>query len=257
MDLERFENYANKYRKNLENLLFGKEPMHKRIKDYFFDLHCEKSDDFSFGIELRVCKIPLKIEIPPYTASKALAFFSRISSSIKYACFHEIGETAYLLPLTLAYNYDRSPNKNRKTEIVASEITMSDIFGDLFASTFSPLTPKQQLELLDGKDPVKFKNLRFSEYMFTNMQLLVFEAYETRNDGKYHYGPELKGFYREILNLQLGFSETERKNFQLKLYDTTQKQIGNRMKKVDRLTKDNIAEIIFNKDTLISELKIK
>lgn len=254
MDEGRFETYVRECRDNLEMLLFGKEPLYKKISNSLLNLknQLEEFDKDSkekgcFGSFIQIRGVSIKI--PFFISLRIFGFLSRTSG--RCICYHEIGELIYSIPFFSVLYKD--PNK--EMEINVSEITASDVFGDLLASTFSSLTPKQQLELLKNKNIDDFISLPLKDYMFIVFQLDTLEKYETRKEVGYVYGPELKDFYRQILELQLGFNDVERKNFQLKLYDTAQRQIGERLREYNQISEENLAKIFFNADSLISELK--
>lgn len=255
MDQEKFGTYVRKWRDNLEMLLFGREPLYKRMDNSFLNLInlLEEFDEYSK--EQNHCKFCIQIgpiNVPSFISLRIFRFLLRISATARYGNYHEIGETSYIMPLLSLYML---LNPHEEIKIEGSKITASDVFGDLLASTFSPLTPKQQLGLLERENLDDFINLPLKDYMFIAAQLDTIERYKTRKEEGYVYGPELKDFYRQILELQLGFNDAERKKFQLRLYDTAQRQIGDRLRMYNKISQENLATIFFNADSLISELK--
>ena len=169
-----------------------------------------------------------------------------------YTCYHEIGECAYYFPTYVLNDFS--------LQKCISEITASDVYGDLLASTVSPLTPKQQLELIDQKDFTKYhrkytkKDAYFIREFILSQGFSVYD-YDKRIHKGYKYGPELKKFYRDIVEMQLGLNRKARAHFQIKLYETVQAVTREKIKKCPSTNLDRLKMIIFDPQIVLYELK--
>jgi hypothetical protein len=242
MDTEQFDACAYGMKKTLETLLFETPESVARRKAWMHmqQEFVERNAIFHFlpwnnsTVTLRLIRFNTQSIVPNNLIQKSKAdilHISRLADSngdSAYSCYHEIGECTYLYP-TFCMDYS-SLGK------CISEITASDVYGDLLASTVSPLTPKQQLELIDKKDFTNYhrKYTKRDAYFlrdFILSQGYSVYHYDNRTHKDYRYGPELKKFYRDIVEMQLGFSRKTRAHFQIQLYGTVQAIAKEKIKK--------------------------
>ncbi|MBW2990277.1 hypothetical protein KY348_01080 [Candidatus Woesearchaeota archaeon] len=263
MDLDKFNEHVEKNRQNLEFLLYDNSSLHKRFKKVLKNLLDDQEYRLSATVKIQRRKNRF-LEI----SSLKLTFFSIFSGRIVYALYHEAGEMIYIAPflayikhLREKYSFNTTKSRKQKININISESSPSDVFGDLLASTYSPLTPKEQLDLSNRKNIER--PLSRKEYGFVNTQAFILIQYSTRKETNYLYGPELKNFYDQVLELQEGFDIKQRKKFQLKMYDVLQNQIKDVMQEITNLfikqdtdaLKEKKVSDIFNLERLIEGLK--
>ncbi len=256
MDLTKLQDNIRKERKNLELLLFGKGPKHKRLLRALINV-CPDEEPY-IGLGFTTKKEATKSIKIPIALIKALpglfSLLPKYYGKVEYGLCHEVGEIAYLLPLFNHVGIDSLAEllKGKSFSIISA----SDVYGDLVASTFSPLEVEDQLYLLYGKDPSSYKTkLTEKEMEFIKTQAIVIGAYSSRIARGYQYGPELNDFYEKILKLQIGFDEAKRKEFQLKLYDSTQRMIEEKIREYGVVRPENIQQIIFDTEILFQHLK--
>lgn len=240
MDINEFEEQKVEGKKVLESLLFNDDSASSRIKQAVLDLGLKKA---SLGNQRNRIAIPLSL----------ITHLSKHSGAIEYICYHEIGEVTYLLPLL------KQLGTTRIKEIPApppsiSQISASDVYGDLLASTLSPLSPEKQERAIFDRY-VKIPGLSRKENGFLRYQAFIFLNYMDRECEGYSYGEELKDFYQRVLILQRGLSGKERKEFQLRLYNIVQDKIKEKLAKRDSVKYEDIPRIIFNKEELLSALE--
>lgn len=228
-DINIFDENVNNGREILEILVLGKESRPQKIRRV-----------------LQLLRFPYidigKMRIPGKILPGVAQLLSQLSATAEYATYHEIGEVCYALPLLTQITHIDKP-------VNLSEISASDIYGELLASTLSPLNPQEQLELLvNGEIPFDFSRRN----RYAKIQSSIINQYYGKKRGD-SYGGELVRFYRNVLRLQIGFTEKQRGDFQLRMYDYVQNHFIRKnvldLECIDYV--QDVPKIIFNSDAIL------
>lgn len=276
MNEERFDDLTNSRRRILEKLLFTESNTYIGIEMAFLDLYRQYQKDgenMGFFISpkfknLKKGRISVTFKTCTYVAAVGPALVAklitrtipyllrfsemseldRLSGFLESTYLHELGETIY--------TDSTSAVKQEQKKITFSSVTASDVFGDLLASTFSPFTPEDQLKLFGQKKakPFMSKCSTLKEYAFIGEQIYTLNDYENRKKEGYKYGPELKEFYKNVLELQVGFDQGQRNEFQLVMYDVVQRHVKSKLMNCNELNEDTLSTI-YDLESIIADLK--
>jgi len=193
MDEKRFDRNVRLIRDNLESLL-NAETAHIAIREAFLSLDALLKAQgmkikvrYSSSNSIENWDRPLKdigftIPIPNIfgLAYRILSRLSKYSGSSLGACYHEVGEISYLLPSKRELFSDHP--------FSMSDLSPSDIYGDLLASTFLPISPEEQIRVLEEGLPLdSYPGLNDVDIQFINQQTLIFQSYEPKSQKQRMY----------------------------------------------------------------------
>lgn len=197
-----------------------------------------------------------------------------LMGELEYVANHEFGEVVYIFPFR-AFELLDLPKKDLNSESnIFSEVSLSDIYGDMFASTLSPISIEEQLRLVESvRKNKKFDypsyKLKVKDYLFNfcylKQQKLIYKSYLERLNYKnshYQHGPELLDIMQELLTYQIGFNIKQRHDFQLKFFDSSMEamkftlmEFGEK-KVIESINNNkNLSLIVFNYEKIKSNLE--